>query len=72
MLLCQKKSRTRSQFWQFLISKKAQAPTMRITEQPILLTKCTINRQSCKFLSTFAKSGQSNRVVVLVLESKGP
>ena len=53
MLLGQNKSRTQSQFWHFLISKKAQVPTMRITEQPILLTKCKINRQRCKFSKYF-------------------
>ena len=68
MLSCQNKSRTRSQFWHFLIRKKAQVPTMRITEQSILLTKCKINRQRCKFSKYFAKNGQS----LLVRESKGP
>ena len=53
MLSCQNKSRTRSQFWHFLISKKAQVPTMRITEQPILLTECRINRQGCKVSKYF-------------------
>ena len=55
--------------WHFSIKKKAQLPAIRITEQPILLTKrkivCVIN-----VLSIFAKNGESNLVVVLVLESK--
>ena len=53
MLSCQNKSRTRSQFWHFSISKKAHVPTMRINEQPILQTKCKINRQRCKFSKYF-------------------
>ena len=53
MLSCQNKSRTRSRFWHFLISKKDQVPTMRITEQPILLTGCKINGQGCKFSEYF-------------------
>ena len=44
MLSCQNKARRRKRFWHFLISKKAQLPTIRITEQPILLTKSKINR----------------------------
>ena len=53
MLSRQNKSRTRSQFWHFLISKKVQVPTMRITEQPILLTERKINGQGCKFSKYF-------------------
>ena len=55
MLSCQNKSRTQLQFWHFLISKKVQVPTMRINEQPILLTKCKINNycQRCKFSKYF-------------------
>ena len=43
ILSCQNKSRTQQQFWHFSISKKAQLPATSITEQPILLTKRTIN-----------------------------
>ena len=43
MLWGQNKSRRRLQFWHFSISKKAQLPAMRITEQPTLLT--TTNNQ---------------------------
>ena len=48
----------------FSISKKAQLPAIRITEQPLVIN----------FLSTFAKNCQSKLVLVLVLvlESKGP
>ena len=42
---------------------------IRITEQPILLTKRKINCLGSKYLP---KNGQSNLVLVLVLESKGP
>ena len=45
----QKKSTTRYQFWHFLMSKKAQLPAIRITEQPILLTKSKIKRTGYKF-----------------------
>ena len=45
----QDKSTTRSQFWLFLMSKKAQLPAIRITEQPILLTKSKIRRTGYKF-----------------------
>mgnify|MGYP000721873431 CR=1 FL=1 len=40
----------------------------------MLLTKSKINRPDHKFLSIFAKNGQSNLVLVLVLhlESKDP
>ena len=78
LLSCQNKSKTRlKQFWHFLISKKAQLPAVRITEQPILLTKSRINRLAYKFSQYFfflAKNRQSNLilVLVLVLESKGP
>ena len=37
----------------FLSSRKAQLPDMRITEQPILLTKNKINRSGCKFSTYF-------------------
>ena len=53
MLSCQNKSRTREQFWHFSISKKAQLPATRITEQPILLTKIKIDRPSYKFSKYF-------------------
>ena len=47
---------------------------MIINEQPILLTKRKINCLCYKCTKFFAKNGQSNLVVVLVLvlESKGP
>ena len=56
------------------MSKKAQLPAIRITEQPILLTKSKIKRAVITFLSIFAENGQSKLVFVLVLvvESKGP
>jgi len=76
MLSCQNKSRTQSQFWHFWISKKAQCPVTRITEQPTLLTKRKIIIvRGINFLSIFAKNGQSDLVLIfvliLVLESKG-
>ena len=71
MLSCLNNSRTRQQFWHFSIRKKAQLPAIRITAQSILLTKSTINHPGYKFLSIFAKNGQSNLVLVLVLETKG-
>ena len=43
-----------------------------IAPTPILLTKSKINRTGYKFLSTFAKNGQSNLAPFLVAESKGP
>ena len=49
----QNKPTTWSQFWYFSISKKAQLPAIRITEQPILLTKSTINRTGYKFSKYF-------------------
>ena len=54
----------------FSISKRTQLPALRIAEQPILLTKSKINRPG---YSIFAKSRQSNLVLVLflVLEVKG-
>ena len=45
----QNKSTARKQFWHFLMSKKAQLPAMRITEQPLLLTKSKIKRTGDKF-----------------------
>ena len=53
MLSCQNKSRTWYQFWHFSISKKAQLPATRITEQPVLLTKSKINRPCYKFSTYF-------------------
>ena len=53
MLSRQNKSRTRPQFWHFSISKKTQIPAIRITEQPILLTKSKINRPGYKFSKYF-------------------
>ena len=38
----------------------------------MLLTKSKINHPDHKFLSIFAKKGQSNLVLVLDLESKDP
>ena len=64
MLPCQNKSRTGWQFWHFSISNKSQLPAIRITEQPILLAKSKINHPGYKFLSIFAKNGQSNLVLV--------
>ena len=49
MLSKQNKSTTRLQFWHFLMSKKAQLPAIRITEEPILLTKTKIKRTGYKF-----------------------
>ena len=54
MLWSQNKSRTRWQFWHFSISKKAhELPAIRITEQPILITKSKINRPGYKFSKYF-------------------
>ena len=53
MLSCHNKSRTRQQFWHFAISKKAQLPAIRITEQHILPTKRKINRPGYKFSKYF-------------------
>ena len=50
---CQNKARTRSQFWHFSSSKKAQLPAIRITEQPILLTKSKIHRPVYKLTKYF-------------------
>ena len=43
MLSCLNKSRPLQQFWHFSIREKAQLPAIRITEQPMLLTKRKIN-----------------------------
>ena len=53
--------------------EKAQLPSIRITEQPMSLTKGKINRPGLNFLSIFAKNRQSNLalVLILVLESTG-
>ena len=74
MLSCLNKSRPLQRFWHFSISEKAQLPAIRIFEKPMLLTKRKINGLGKNFLSSFAKNGQSNLVLVLVLvlESKGP
>ena len=53
MLSCQNKSRTRQQFWHFSSSKKAQFVAIRITEQPILLTKSKSNHHVNKFSKNF-------------------
>ena len=42
MSSCQNKSTTPLQFWHFSVSKKVQVTAIRITEQPILLTKSKI------------------------------
>ena len=39
----------------FSSSKKAQLPAIRITEQPILITKSKINRQGYKFTKYFGQ-----------------
>ena len=44
-----KKARTMWQFCYFWISEKAQLPAIRITKQPILLTKRKINGPGYKF-----------------------
>ena len=54
MLSYQNKSRIRyKQFWHFSINKKVQLPAIRITEQPILLTKRKINRLGYRFSKYF-------------------
>ena len=53
MLSCQNKSRPLYQFWHFSISEKAQLPAIRITEQPMLLTKRKINGPVKKFSKYF-------------------
>ena len=53
MLSRQNKSRIREQFWHLSISKKAQLPAIRITEQPIQLTKNKINCPGYKFSKYF-------------------
>ena len=58
-----------------ILGGSCQLPGIRITEQPILPTKRKINCLCyINVLSIFAKNGQSNLAVilVLVLESKGP
>ena len=49
MLSCQYKSRTPLAVLVFFDQKKAQLSTIRITEQPILLTMSKINRPGYKF-----------------------
>ena len=72
MLSCQNKSRTRQQFWHFSISKKAQLPAIRRTEQPILLTNRELNCPGYKFSKYFPKNEHLNLILILilVLESK--
>ena len=72
ILLGQNKPKTWEQVWDFLISKKSQLPAIRITEQPILLTKSKINRPGYSFPEIFAKNRQSNLVLVLLLVFKFP
>ena len=43
MLSCPNKSRPLEQFWHFSIREKAHLHAIRITEQPMLLTKRKIN-----------------------------
>ena len=60
---------------EFLDQEKAQLPSRRITEQPVLLTKNKINRPGYKFCNyNVTKIRQSNLILilVLVLESEGP
>ena len=76
MLSCQiKQVKNMVAVWHFFDKKKkAQLPEIRITEQPMLLTKRKIIVCVINVLSVFAKNRQSSLVValVLVLESKGP
>ena len=52
--------------WHFSISKKAHQPTITITEQLKVFTKCKIIIvRVVNFLSIFAKIGQSNLILVL-------
>ena len=51
MFSCQNK------FWHFSLSKRAQLPAIRITEQPILLTKSKVNRPRYKFSNFSLKTG---------------
>ena len=53
MLSCQNKSRSREQFPHFSISEKARLPAIRITKQPMILTKRKINRPDYKFSKYF-------------------
>ena len=53
MLSRQNKSRIREQFWHLSISKKAQLPAIRITEQRIQLKKNKINCPGYKFSKYF-------------------
>ena len=48
-----KRSQEHSSSWHFSISKKAQRPAIRITEQPILLTKSKINYLGYNFSQYF-------------------
>ena len=56
---CQNKSRKRSQFRHFSISRTAQLPAIRITEQPMLLTKGMINRPRFKLFEYFREKTSS-------------
>ena len=49
----QNKSKTQYQLWHFSFTKKPQLPAIRITAQPILLTKSKINRAGYKFSEYF-------------------
>ena len=55
MLLCETSQVHSSSFGIFLISKMAQFPSMRTTDQLIQLTKCSGDKFS--FLSILAKNG---------------
>ena len=50
--------------------KNAQLPEIRITEQPIQLTKSNIYHPGYKFSKYFRQKGQSNVVIALVLNLK--
>ena len=52
---------------EYFSEEKAQLPAIRITGQPMLLTKSKTNRPGYKFLSIFAKNRQSKLILILVL-----
>ena len=73
MLSCQNKSRKQQQFWHFLISKKAQLPAIRILLSNLYCKqRVSLIVAVMRFPSIFAKNGQSNLILVLILESNGP
>ena len=70
-ILGRERLRVRDFLIDFRSEIKAQVTAIRITEQLTLLIMSKINRPGYKSsLSIFAKNGQSNLVLVLVLESK--